>query len=177
MDFPPEEWDIFPAEDFNVAVPRAPGACGVELLAQIRPNGQVLDHWRLALGGTEILEVVFDLRQLVKSGEAFPAIKMCYQQWPADIDIRRNMTAGPWLDLVELIRSNEIMVEDSEVAPGESPITNQDVLESLAAMPDKGQASLRWAVCVKEDGTLELQLQSLPASKNVLNGKPIFKRY
>ena len=58
MEFPPE-WLIFTNNDFDIAAPRDPGRCGVELRAQVRPNGQIMDHFQLAVGGTQLLENSF----------------------------------------------------------------------------------------------------------------------
>ena len=38
MEFPPE-WLILQSEDFEIAAPLDPGRCGMELMAQVRPNG------------------------------------------------------------------------------------------------------------------------------------------
>ena len=51
MEFPPEDWFTFPATDFELAAPRITGDYTVEILAQARPNGRVMDHWRITLGG------------------------------------------------------------------------------------------------------------------------------
>ena len=66
MDFPPE-WVVLPAEDFTTAAPRNPGICGMELLAQIRPNGRILDHFCVSLDGSKILEVNTPLSSLMPS--------------------------------------------------------------------------------------------------------------
>jgi hypothetical protein len=42
-------------EEFASAAPRNPGELGVEVLAQIRPNGRILDHFRVTLGGSKFL--------------------------------------------------------------------------------------------------------------------------
>jgi hypothetical protein len=50
MEFPPE-WNVVSAEQFATAQPRAAGILGMELLVQARPNGRMLDHFRMSLGG------------------------------------------------------------------------------------------------------------------------------
>ena len=39
MEFPPTDWEVFPVEDFELAVPRDPGMLGMEIMAQARGNG------------------------------------------------------------------------------------------------------------------------------------------
>ena len=43
MEFPPD-WEVMAADDFTTARPRNAGLCSMELLAQVRPNGRILDH-------------------------------------------------------------------------------------------------------------------------------------
>ena len=50
MEFPPSNWDIFPVEEFTTAAPRVNSDCSVELMAIVRPNGRVMDHWRMETG-------------------------------------------------------------------------------------------------------------------------------
>ena len=64
MDFPPE-WVVLPAEDFTTTAPRNTGICGMELLAQIRPNGRILNHFRVPLDGSKILEISTPLSSLM----------------------------------------------------------------------------------------------------------------
>lgn len=172
MEFPPPAWAIFPADDFGVAGPRAPNELGFELLAMVRPNGRIVDHWRLAVGGSEILEVELNLRNLIPSASDLPDVNVNYQIFPAAVDIRRNMTASSWVDLLDLLRANDVTVI------GDGRLTNADIIETLSKLPDKSfnTASLRWAACISESGRMELQLQSLPASAKYLSGRPTFKR-
>ena len=39
------------AENFETAPPRTSADVCVEVMAQVRPNGRVMDHWRIATGG------------------------------------------------------------------------------------------------------------------------------
>ena len=65
MEFPPPSWFIFPAESFETAPVRQICDYSLELLVQARPNGRMLDHWRMATGGAKILEVTVDLLRVV----------------------------------------------------------------------------------------------------------------
>jgi len=51
MEFPATEWIVLPDEEFELAAARDPGQLGVDLLVQARPNGRLLDHFRLVVGG------------------------------------------------------------------------------------------------------------------------------
>ena len=55
MEFPPD-WEGMAADDFTTARPCNTGLCGMELLAQVRPNGRILGHYRVSLGGRRQLQ-------------------------------------------------------------------------------------------------------------------------
>jgi hypothetical protein len=169
MDYPPSDWDVFPSEEFNSAAPRAAGALNMELLIQVRPNGRMLDHFRVSLGGSRILDASFALANVYN----FPAAAswQCrIQLWPKDVDLRRNMMSTGWKDLATLISSKDVVL--LQVENGE-PVPDETV---LAAIRDSGAgASIRYTVVVGEDQTVNLQLQALPASATTLMGKPAFR--
>ena len=173
MEFPPSEWTVFEAADFEVAQPRNPGDLGVDLLAQVRPNGRVVDHWRLTLGGAKILQTNMLLSSLVPKAVEMPAVRLSFQKWPAEITMRRNMTTTDWFDVLELLSANDVTVANEA---GE-PVENQVVVEALNNITDKSanSAALRWAVAISPANKLELQLQCLPAPTHRLS-RPIFKR-
>ena len=84
------------------------------------------------------------------------------------------MTTSGWVELLTLLAANEVSVLSDTGAN----VLNPSVVEALSGLQDKSSnsASCRWAVCVGEDGKLELQLQFLPCLVNLLTGKPIFRR-
>ena len=119
MEFPPE-WLIFPNDDFDIAAPRDPGRCGVELMAQVWPNGRIMDHFRLAVGRTQLLENSFITSELY-ANQAIPDMTIKWDVWLRDVKIRWNMSTSEWFDLTELIRSNDArVVENRDQAPGGS---------------------------------------------------------
>ncbi len=174
MEFPPSEWFVFPSIDFGTGQARNPGELGAELLLQVRPNGRAVDHWRLALGGSKIVEVDFYLSSIVSAAASLPRWRLSWQIWAGEIQIRRNMTSSAWVDLLELIKANEVQVTDEA---GE-PVPQSAVVTALKGLTGKPviSAALRWAICVSEAEKLELQLQALPAAASSLGSKPIFKR-
>ena len=87
MDYPPNEWVIFQAADFDTMEPRNPGDWGMEVLAQIRSNGRISDHWRIALGGTKVVEASFQLSELLPAASQLPDWTVNYQMFPRDITI------------------------------------------------------------------------------------------
>jgi len=173
MEFPPEDWDVFPAEDFELAEPRDPGQCGVEVMVQIRNNGRVMDHFRLAVGGSAMLEVVFKLKDVIDHNDV-PDLTAVLKVWPRDVKIRRNMTTSDWIDFMDLARSRDITVIDPEVGEEADPTGFINHINGLGGDKSKTSCSLRWGVYVGPDSRLNLGLTSLPAALTSFSGKPAF---
>ncbi len=130
-----------------------------------------MDHFRIAVGGSSLLEVNKPLSSIIPA-VALDRYKLKYQFWARDIAIRRNMTTGKWLDVTTIIESNMATLTD----PSGNEVAQDVVLEELEAVED-GQirdAAIRYAVVIGPDQRMALEVQSLPASANVLNGKPSF---
>ncbi len=108
---------VFAASDFNTAAPRFPGERGVELMTQVKSNGRIMDHWRMALGGSKVLEATFPLSTILPAAVGLPAWHVTYQQFPRDIVLRRNMLSSTWIYAVGLLSSHEFLVADAEEQP------------------------------------------------------------
>jgi hypothetical protein len=67
MDFPPE-WVVTQMEDFNMASLALQGEFGIELLAQLRATGRILDNFHFALDGATPptpLDMFVDLANII----------------------------------------------------------------------------------------------------------------
>jgi hypothetical protein len=173
MDFPPD-WDINPLGGYEIAAPIVPAASTahtLELLAQLRPTGRILDGFRLSMDGP-LLERQLDLGQLIPVN-TFKGYRLQFQFWPRDIQIRRNMMSTAWIDVPVLIYSNEAQLSDER---GREVAADQ-FMELLESLPEEGpeSGSLRWAVVIGDDGDPRLQLQSLPSDAVSLSGRPATK--
>jgi hypothetical protein len=167
MEYPPE-WEAFDMEEFSTACPRVSGNLGMELLMQARPNGRMLDHYRVTLGGAKILDVNFAMAT-VMALPAANAWRLRHQVWPKDVMLRRNMTTSAWVDISDLVASNDALVMDGT----NEPVPSDQV---MAAMKTAGAAaSIRFAVVVGEDHHMRLQLQGLPATSTTLQAKPALR--
>ncbi len=174
MEFPPD-WLVEPLDDFDLAVAtlaNSGDAIAIQLLAQLRPAGRILDNFRLAINSSEILDVELNLHHLLPV-EVLKGYRLNFQYWPRDIGIRRNLTTSRWLDVPDLVATNNATVLDADGA-GIPPREFRRLLDEL---PDNGPetCAIRWAVAVGEDGLLKLQVQSLPGDAASLNGKLLTK--
>ncbi len=52
MEFP-ADWVVLPMEEFATSAPNFQGDLTLELLAQLRGTGRILDNFRFALDGSE----------------------------------------------------------------------------------------------------------------------------
>lgn len=174
MEYPPTDWTVFPMEDYDLAVPRDPGDLGVELMAQVRPNGRIQDHYRLAVGGAKVLEKKIPLSSLINKS-LLPAWKLSLAPWPRDLGIRQNMATSLWVDVRDLVAAGEarIEAEDGEIIDNEEFVNQLDA--STSKGKDKTSASLRWAIGIGDDHRIQLLLQGLPAAAAVVNGKPTLR--
>ena len=170
MEFPPT-WEVFPSEDFETAAPRSAGDPAMELKAQVRPNGRIMDHFAITMSGPTILECHLPMNHIIPR-PGLVRWTLRYQQWARDIEIRRNMTSSKWMDVRETIAAKEATVlEDGVEVPYEEVLAELDAPPPLAAR----SASIRWAVVVNEDHKMRLDLQSLPGTAETLSSKPLLR--
>ena len=173
MEYPPP-WEVLPEADFELAVPRDPGHLGVELMAQVRMSGRIQDHFRLVIGGDQLLEFNVPLASCFSLNEA-PRWVLAFSLWPRDVTIRCNTSSSAWMDLRDLVASNDIQILNET---GEN-VANGSFVDLLAANVAANKppisSSVRWAVIAGDGDMPALQLQLLPFSSAVLDGKPMFK--
>jgi hypothetical protein len=172
MDFPPE-WVVLQMEEYNTATPDYQGDFTVELLAQLRSTGRILDNFRFALDGTLHLDATVDLASIIPV-EVYQGWKLTQQFWPRDIPLRKNMVTSAWTSVTDTVASQDCDITDSDGAG----ISAGEFIRSIATLPGTGPTnrSTRWAVIISGDHHLKLQWQALPLPASVLNGKASFKR-
>ena len=167
MEFP-NEWVVLEMEDFETASPRELSELGMEIMAQVRSSGRIMDHFRIALGGSRTLKPSFAARELFTSSST-PAMTLTWETWPRDIVIRRNMATSEWIDVINLVAANEMMASTPD-----KPESNAEFMAVVNKQSGKTSfgASIRWAVGVGPDKRMELTLQGLPGTATYLAGKP-----
>jgi hypothetical protein len=172
MDFP-TDWVIDNMEDYTAASPNYQGEVTVELLAQLRNTGRILDGFRFALDGASPLEAVIDVHSIIPA-DYYKGWKLTQQFWARDVVIRRNMATSAWTSVTDSIASRDCDITDESGAG----VSASHFLRIIADLPGDGptNGSTRWAVVIGEDGFLKLQWQALPLPASILNGKAIFKR-
>ncbi len=129
MEFPPETYDLFEAEQFETARARLTGDAVMEVMLQMRPNGRCLDHYRIALDGT-VLETQVVATSVFRA-PVLAKYRLTYQAWPRDLRIRRNMTTTAWVDSYIAITANNIQVSTDEKGDPVPPEEIKNVFASI----------------------------------------------
>ena len=161
-----------PASGYHTDQPPNTSKHTAELFAEARDNGRILDNTRCVLGGTDILEAEISLAKMFED-PVLRSYKMHIQRWPRDVDLKKGLLSGLWNDLKTVVSARDASVMDNTG----SGIPAREFLEVLEGAEDGHEsAAIRWAVALGDDERLVLQLQGLPATAALLNGKPSFKR-
>ena len=74
-------------------------------MAQVRPNGRIMDHWRVSTGGTALLKAAIDMASIIPAVAALPKCSIAY-------GIRRNMTTSARIDVTNLLAANKVTTVD-----------------------------------------------------------------
>jgi hypothetical protein len=173
MEFP-TNWVVFNISDYDTGSPSVSRDFKVELFAQLRNTGRILDGFKFTLDGTKVLEAYVDLHKILPAPE-LRGMQAFFQCQPCDVKIRRNMLTSAWVSIKDGISSNNVDVLDESGAG----VPAGSVLKILDRLPGSGptNASTRWAVVVGADSFLKLQLQGLLLVASVLNNRSMFKGY
>jgi hypothetical protein len=110
MEFP-SNWVVYSLPDYDSAAPSVAGDFTVELFAQLRNTGRILDGFRFALDGTKALEAYIGLDKILPVPE-LKGLQAYFQCWPRDLKIRRNMLTSTWVSITDGISSNDVDVLD-----------------------------------------------------------------
>jgi hypothetical protein len=144
---------------------------------QARPNGRIIDHTRIVLGGTEMVNVKIGMRKIFNS-PALEGMELKFSSWPGDIQLRRNTTSSDWIDVIEMLEAREATVvgQDDLEKPQEEVLEMLEMPGGSRSVRLRHAAAIRWATKVGVGNTVELVLESLPESARFLNSKPIMRR-
>jgi hypothetical protein len=162
---------VRPLTEFPTARVQGYTALTAELHAILRENGKILDAFQFRLGG-DVFDVEARLDSIIPLG-IFKDWMVRFQQRPANILLRTNMTTSVWQCLGAMVAAREAEIFDGTgagIGAGEF-IRN---LNNLEDEPDTG--AFRWAVVINDGLTLNLQMQALPAASTVLCGKPAMRK-
>jgi hypothetical protein len=129
----------------------------------------------LVLGGTEHLNIRVPATDVLPISEMEP-FEFAGQFKPdTQVSLQKNSTCSPWLDLVDLVSSQDLDVLDRA---GED--ATEAFLVAMAGVKDTlstAGISWRWMLAAKADGSgLELQLQGMPCTGTAIQSIPLLTK-
>jgi hypothetical protein len=127
------------------------------------------------LGGTEHLKVKVPATNILPIPEMEP-FQFAGQFKPgSQISLQKNSSCSPWLDLVDLVSSQDVEVLDSA---GED--ATDAFLNAMAGVKEvlcTAGISWRWMLAAKPDGSgVELQLQGMPCTGAAIQSIPLLTK-
>jgi hypothetical protein len=172
MEFPSEDWVFNDLDEFDTAPTNVKGDYTLEIYAQLRPTGRMLDHYRAVLGGSKHLEINANLMDMIPT-DRFKGWRYRTQKHPNEVIIRRNMFSSAWVDTPTTLLFNEATVYNAE----DEVVANDVFMAMLEELPESGPETVatRYCIVIGADRRPALQFQSLPTSAVVLSGKAAFK--
>jgi len=87
-------------------------AAHVELFAQVRSNGRILDNIRHVLGGSILLEGGFSFKKICRR-EDLAGWTANFTMRPRNITLRKGMLTSLWTDVSEMIAARNMDVMDN----------------------------------------------------------------
>ena len=163
---------VRPMPGFTVDEPPNNARLTSELFATVRADGRIIDHTRHVVGGSGSLEASFPLGKIFTDPE-LAEWTVNVQRFPRDLDIRRGLLSGNWVNIVDVAAARNAAIYDG--AGAEIPAA--EFLRRVKNSEEGPQVgAMRWAITLSDSARLELQLQGLPATAAMLMGKPSLKR-
>ena len=161
---------VKPIATFHTDSPSPASGFAAEVYATVRENGRIVDRVRYALGGGESFEADFKLELLCEDPE-FENWSVIMHRKPEEIALRKGLLSGNWADLSAAVSSRDANVYNASGAGVPAGEFLRMVKET-----DSSLGSTRWALVLDDSARLAIQLQGLPASAAVLNGRPALKK-
>jgi hypothetical protein len=156
----------------STRLPNVVGDYTLEVFAQLRNTGRILDNFRCVLGGSKHLEINASLMDMIPN-ECFRGWRYRTQKSPGEVVIRKNMFSPAWVETPTTLLFNEASVYN---AAGQM-VSNDVFMGMLEDLPESGPETVatRHCVVIGADRKPALQFQCLPTSAVVLSGKAAFK--
>jgi len=168
--FPPTNWSIKPLQEMGAfTINSKQNDLLIAALVAAEPSGEAQGSFQLVLGGMKSIDFSVPMVDVIPH-PAFMNMELAAQLQPGiNTHPRPNSTVTDWMDLKDLVAS-----QDMEVVDGEG----ENVTEEFLKLLEKNQegAALRWAISATSDPEkpLELRLQSLPVSLSKVKAVPAF---
>ena len=173
MEEPDRGWKIRPRNLFVLhTVEAAEAGVHGKLLIQVSDAGEVEDSFRVALAGKRPVKCQFK-GSAVSTAPELARFVFNWEVQPEDIDLRENLLASGWEDLLNMLENEVISATDAEGQLDLSEEARRTLADLKEARTEAG-VSLRWALRANTARVLRLQVLALPTAAKHIKKKPIF---
>ena len=173
MDEPDRNWQIRPRNLFVLhTVETEDSGVHGELLIQVTDAGTVEDSFRVALAGRRPVRCQFR-GSAVSTAPELARFTFNWEVQPEDIDLRENLLASGWEDLLNMLENEVVSATDAEGQLDLSEEARKVLADLKEARADAGVA-LRWALRANTARVLRLQVLALLTGAKHIKKKPIF---
>ena len=173
MEEPDRGWKIRPRSLFVLhTVEAAESGVHGELLVQVTDAGAAEESFRVALAGRKPVRCQFK-GSAVSAAPELARYTFNWEVQPEDIDLRENLLASSWEDLLNMLENEVVSATDAE---GQLDLS-EEARKTLATLKETKPAagvSLRWALRANTARVLRLQVLALPTGAKHIKKKPIF---
>jgi len=174
--FPPASWDIRHLADMdNIEGASHPEKGVLQTLLAVAPADNQEGAFRFQLSGDRPVNLHFPARRLIAQPEFKDFYFDMQLELGTQINISKNSTCTKWLDIVELVESQDMEVQDSK---GET--VTELFLTRWRELREKDKSitsiSWRWVLGWRSTfDTMTLVAQGLPCSTTQIDGSQAMK--
>ncbi len=148
--FPPSSWEIWPLADMDkmAAIPREGSQFSMQPLLAVAPADGIEGTYKFLLAGINHVTMKVPVRRILPD-PSFSGMSIEMQlELGTQITLGKNSTCTAWVDVVELVQSNDADVVDSAGLSIADEFL-QAIRDYRAAKPEKNAGiSWRWALSV-----------------------------
>ena len=160
--------EIKPNAEFGTyrppAVPDDDSLVG-RLLVRISNTARLEDHFKIALGGAQVIQANFAGPDLSLHPQ-IQRFRFRLEINPSAVEFKNNCFSAKWEDLEDLVAAEKILVSTDKQADASAEFRAE--FEASKNTENKIAVSLRWAAQANQAYGFRLVLQALPASARTL---------
>ena len=173
--FPPANWEVRYLKDMDAltATPDVDDRLSMEAFLAVRPSGGEEGTFRFALWGPEDLRLYFPVTAVLQA-DIFRGMHVeAHLDTRDQIRLERNSACSRWVEIVELVSSQDVDIVDSQGEIISEKFLNVLTEYKKTAPWDNSGICLRWMLgTVGDEVDIVLIAQALPCSISTIEGNP-----
>ena len=178
LSFPPKDWEVRYLTDMDLlTAPEADkGQINMEAYMAIRPSAGEEGRFRFSLTGVDNLRLYFPVNEVLPAEDFKGMFVEALLDTDEHIKLEHNSACSKWLDIVELVRS-----QDADILDGQGEVVSEQFLTLMenykkTAPTERSGICLRWLLGVVGDSVdVALIAQALPCSIEAIEANPVLR--